>query len=340
MKNITDFFRLRLFAKAFICTFLLTAIGVVNAETQPDNNTSPQLVKAFKTLNFGDDNKTVEKKLAELVGGQVSDGGISSLEHYSDWEALKSSFFDTAAECESQPDKYGEVMHYINETGINTDRSCQNSAISVTCCLLNKTWNTRKNGELAIVEASYKTFDLDKLVEGFKQNYPNARKDKRAYRIESEKYRGISIEFERAYLSDINPDRRARLSIPTKKFSFTFTEPSKLPKEQLVLWEALMTADGKTSNIKEYFESVKNLFLELAKNMESKEKIDDYTLTVLGWPNDGVNCQSLIYGGPCAVFASKQILGLHMNNYLQATEGEKQKEKAKLKKESDSANGF
>jgi hypothetical protein len=345
-KHITNFLCPPLAASALVCAFLLAGLGGGNAQSQSAQitNASPQIVKAYKTLNFGDDTKTVEHKLAEIVGGPVGLATGSPVPiQYS--EIIQGSLFDTGAEYESQPNELNSLMSYLSEKVGVEEISCKNSAISVNCYQLNKSWNPERNGDLGIVEVSYITFDLDKLVEGFMQNYPNARKEKRAHRVESEKYRGIFLEFERAYLSDINPDRRAKLSIPTGKFTFTFTEPSKLSKEQLAVWEALMAADGKTSKIEEYFESVKTSLLELAKNMEVEKKIDDYSLVLLGWPGkfqygSHKSYGSIIYGAPSAVFASKQILDSHMKNYRESTEAADQKKKAKLKKESESSTSF
>jgi hypothetical protein len=150
-------------------------------------------------------------------------------------------------------------------------------------------------------------------------------------------------------LSDINSDRRAKLSIPTGTFTFSFTDLSKLSKEQLAIWDAsrkeAIVQDGKIPEMEEYFESVKTSIVELEKSMKSDKKLDDYSLTTLGWAGEFQNgshksYDPIIYGDPSAIFASKQILDPLMNNYRKSIEDEDQKEKAKLKQQSDSSSGF
>ena len=323
-------------------------------QSEQNANSSPQKVKAFKTLNFGDDAKTVKSKLIEIVGGPV---GLETDGPSKFSETVWGSLFDTEAEYESsktmpdkkliisRPDEQSKTLEqYLKDTiGVEVISS-KNSAVSVNCYQLGQWLNKKGDDELAIVEVSYITFDLDKLIAGFTQNYPNVQKENRTYKFESETFPGIFLEFERAYLSDVNPDRRAKLSIPTGKFNFVFTDPSKLSKDQLAIWQAAMAADGKTSQLNEYYESVKASILGLAGKMESAKKLDDYSLTILGFSHGtGSNSayyESVIYGAPTAIFASKQILGLHMNNYRQSIESKDQAEKAKLKKESESSTGF
>ena len=143
---------------------------------------------------------------------------------------------------------------------------------------------------------------------------------------------------------NVNPDRRAKLSIPTEKFTFAFTEPSKLSTDQLAVWETLMKLDGKTSRISDFIESVKTQLSEFAKNMASKKKLDSYSVTMLGLDRgpsrSSQDYASIIFGAPSAVFASKKILDFHMNDYRQSIEAKDQARKAKLKKESDSSTGF
>ena len=346
-QNTTDFLRPPLTAGSLICAFLLAGLGDSDAQSQSEqiSNVSPRIVKAYKTLNFGDNADTVEHKLTEIVanGNERTDIDNVFLN-----EIFWRSLFDTDAEYEpykydathsTQSDKLESLMHYFRETVGGEVLSCGNTAISVNCYQLGIGLNTihpQEHGGLAIVAVSYKVFDSDKLVDGFMQNFPNAQKENKSYRIESTMYPGVFLEFERTMFSDINPDRRATLSIPTEKFAVSFTELSKLSKDQLVAWETLMTQNDKT-NVNEYFESVKTSLLELTKSMESEKSLD--SLTYQGWYNSGQYAQT-IYGAPSAVFASKQILGSHMNNYRQSFEDEDQKEKAKLKKESESSTGF
>jgi hypothetical protein len=71
--------------------------------------------------------------------------------------------------------------------------------------------------------------------------------------------------------------------------------------------------------------------------MQLEKKLD--ALTYQGWYYKG-DFESIIYGGPSAVFASKKILDPLMNNYHQSLQDEEQKKKAKINKESDSSIGF
>ena len=339
-------------ASALICAFLLAGLGDGNAQSQSGQitNASPQKVKAYKTLNFGDNTEAVETKLTEIVAnGQVQ----TDIDNVFLSETFWRSLFDTDGEYEpykydathsTQSDKLESLMHYFKAKVGGEVLSSHNTAISVNCYLLGMGLNTthpQEHGGLAIVEVSYNNADMGKLVDGFMQNYPNAQKRNKSYRFENTMYPGVFIEFERTFFSDMNPDMRAALSIPTEKFGITFPEPSKLSKEQLAVWEASMTKDGKTSQMNEYFPMVRTSLLEIKKNIESDKavrlRLDP--LTYLGW-YDNRNYESIIYGGPRAVFASKQILGLHMHDYRQSIDSKGQTEKAKLKKESESATGF
>lgn len=337
---------------AFICALLLAEVvsAFAQPQSEPTNNVSAQNAKAYKTLNFGDSAATTERKLPEVVeNGEVQ----TDIDNVFRRETLWRSLFDSDAEYEpykydpsrsTQSEKLESLMRYFRETVGGEVLYCNNTAIAVNCYQLGMGLNTttpEEHGGLAIVEVVYRTFDLDKLIEGFTQNFPNARKDKKSYKIESTVYPGVFLEFERTLFLDANSDRKATLSIPTEKFSFAFTEPVKLSKEKLAVWEGLMAQDGKTSQIKEFFESVKASLLELAKNIEIQKatrlRLDP--LTYLGW-YDNRQYEAIIYGGPKAVFASKQILGLHMNNYRQTLEAKDQAEKAKKEKESKASTGF
>jgi hypothetical protein len=232
--------------------------------------------KAYKQLNFGDNSDTVDNKLAEIIGGpkeeiSIDHNSVSLSETF--WRTL----FDTYAEYEpykynpdasSQSDKLKSLMNYFAPMQI-TVHSYGNSAIVVQCYELCGAISQDGFcvGSLAAVEVSYRNFDLGKLVGNFMENYPNAHEENKSYKIESTIYPGIFLEFERTYFSDINSDKRAMLSIPIEKFAFTFTQPSKLSKEQFTVWENLMSQDGKTSQIDEYFASVKTLFLEETKRI-------------------------------------------------------------------------
>jgi len=329
----------------------------VESKSGQNTNVSPQIVKAYKTLSFGDNSETVNNKLAEILGVPDSvnvDGKIVSLN-----ETFWRSLFDTDADYgpftfdstkATQSNKLRSLMGFFEKDTI-TVHSCANSAISVDCYQLYDT--VSQGGSLAAVEVSYITFDLDKLVAGYMQNYPNARKENKSYKFENTMYPGVFIEFERTFFTDINQDMRATLSIPTEKFTITFTEPAKLSKEQLAVWEALMTKDGKTTQLDEYFASVKTMFLDFVKSVESDvptsntpngpkkrrpvNRLD--ALSYQGWYDSSIY-NSLIYGHPNAVFASKQILEPLMNNYRQSIEAADQEQKAKLKKDSDSSSGF
>jgi hypothetical protein len=342
--------RQSLAASALACIFILAGLRNGNAQFQSEEvtNTSSQNIKAYKTLNFGDKADTVDQKFAEILGvPEKETDGDPNIVNMS--ETFWRSLFDTDAEYQpykppqrlnydgslsSQSDKFDSLVRFFGRVTVH---ALGNSAISLNCYELYDT--VSRGGSLAVVEVSYTTFDLDKLVETFTQNYPNAKKENTSYKIENAIYPGVFLEFDRTYFSDINSDRRATLSIPTGKFTFTFTEPSKLSAEQLATWEALMTKDGKTSKIEEYFVSVKTSFWELAKDIESKKSSD--SLSDLGWNNIGAaNAIAIIYGNPSAVFASKRILDPLMNNYRKSIEAADQEQKDKLKKDSDSSSGF
>jgi hypothetical protein len=154
-------------------------------------------------------------------------------------------------------------------------------------------------------------------------------------------YPGVFIEFERIVISDISADRRATLSIPTETFTFSFTNPGKLSKQQLSQWNELMVRDGKTSQMNEYFESMKSSFLgflaEVVANKPTRLRLD--ALTYQGW-YDNPKYESIIYGAATAVFASRQILDPIMSNYRKSIDSEDQIGKAKLEKESKSSTKF
>jgi len=331
-------------ASVLIFALLLSGLRNGNAQSQSEQvtNASPPTIKAYKTLNFGDNTDTVDHKLAEILS--VSENETSGEPDIYHSELFWRSLFDTDAEYEpykydatltSQSDKLESLMNYFRPFRV-TVHSEDNSAISLNCYELYDT--VEKGGCLAVVEVSYKTFDSNKLSEAFLQNYPNARTENKSYKFESTMYPGIFIEFERAFFSDVNQDRRATLSIPTDKFTFDFTAPSKLSADQLAAWNTLMTQNDKT-NMDEYFESVKTSLLELANNIESDNAHSLDPLTYQGWYYNG-QYQNIIYGAPNAVFASKQILDPLINNYSQSIETADQAEKAKLKKDSDSSSGF
>ena len=88
---------------------------------------------------------------------------------------------------------------------------------------------------------------------------------------------GVCFEFVRTYLSDIDADRRAELAVPSGKFTFTFTEPSKLSTEQMATWQGLMVQNGET-NIDKYFESVKASISQLAQNIPFNKQFSTFTL--------------------------------------------------------------
>ena len=306
-------------------------------------NTSPQIAKAYKTLNFGDNSDMVDNKLVEILGDTY---GIYTGDHtIALEETFWKSLFDTDADYEpykfdgtliSQSDKLTSLMHYFGSLAVVV-HSSRNSATSVECYQLHDSGH----GSLAVVKVSYITFDVDKLVEGFMQNYPNAQKETKPFKIENVIYPGITLEYERLFFSDINQDRRAMLSVPSKNITFVFTEPSKLSQDQLAVWNSGMTMAGKT-DINEFFESVKASLLQLVKNIDSDDETRKRLVQNLdpmaadGWKD----YSHKIYDAPYAVFASKQILDPLMNNYRQSIETADQEQKAKLKKESDSSSGF
>ena len=182
--------------------------------------------------------------------------------------------------------------------------------------------------------------------------YPNAQKQSKSYKIESTVLPGVFINFQREMLSEITPDKRATLSFPTGKFTFTLTDLSKLSADQLEKWEALMQNRQQT-NMNQYFASVKIALVEIASNIElsAQNQLDTSQqnggpsttpldpLTYLGWYHSG-EYSDLIFGAPSAVFASKRILEPMMQNYSESIEAQAQKAKAELQKESESSSGF
>ncbi|MGB7748686.1 MAG: hypothetical protein WBN75_15535 [Verrucomicrobiia bacterium] len=326
-----------------------------NAESQSGQtaNALSQNVKAYKTLVFGDNTVTVEKKLPEIIvgaQGTINDDNNLLLESETFWRSL----FDSDAEYEpykydhthgTQSDKLQPLMRYFKEKVGVGRRSLGNSAIDVDCYLLGVGLNTthpKEHGGLAIVEVTYRTSDISNLVETFMQNFPDAQKKNRSYRVESTLYPGVFLEFERTLFSDVNQDRRATLSIPTGKFTFLFTELSKLSEDQLALWDKAMTQDGKTKQRNEYYESMKTSLLGFAKDTETEKPTQLILdpLTYQGWYEANGEYEPIIFGAPCAVFASKTILDSHMNKYRQTVEAKDKADKAKLKKESESSTGF
>jgi hypothetical protein len=329
-----------------LCVFLFVGLESGNTQPQPLTNASPQVVKAYKTLNFGDDTKTIEEKLP----GFLLDGKERGRTDFTHSETLWRSFFDTDADYQpyayepgrtSQSKNLESLMRYVMvEVGIIVT-SYQNETTDINCYELGSAAHRESQG-LAVVEVNYDwDIDADKLSDTFTQDYPSALKQNKFYRIESTKYPGIFLEFERTRFVDIQPARRATLSLPTKKFSLAFTEPSNLSKDQTTAWMALMAQEGNTAQIKEYYEGVKTSLLEIAKKIETQKskrrKLDPFTY--LGW-YDNNEYGEVIYGAPSAVFASRPRLGFYLNNYLQSTAAKKENEKAKLKKQSESATQF
>ena len=210
--------------------------------------------------------------------------------------------------------------------------------MSVSCyCLGSYSTKSKMQIGLAVVEVNYSKPDVEKLVAGFIQKFPNVQKSEKLYKIEGTMFPGVFLEFSQTIYEDINADRKAILSVPTGVFNFTFTDPSKLTKDQLDAWNALMTKDGKSTQINDYFQSVKNALLDLAKNMQANKTLDD--ITYQGWYYGSYN-DSLIWGSPKALFVSKTILGTQFNNYIQSIAAKDQAEKAKSKNESDASTGF
>lgn len=214
-----------------------------NGVTQPEQNAnpSPQKIKAFKTLNFGDDTETVKEKLSEILGSSAGyDYGHYLKYNETFWRAL----FDTDAEYEpykfnldymaDQSYKLRSLMTYFGENGggivgVNVI-SGKNDLISAHCFQFD---HGKENGGLAVVHISYLKYDLDKLVAGFIQNFPNAKKGITHYKIElNPTYPGAFIELNVNYLLDINKDRKAKLTFNTEKRTVTFTEKSQLSESE------------------------------------------------------------------------------------------------------------
>jgi hypothetical protein len=220
---------------------LLAGLPLCGAQT---GKADLQPAKAYKTLNFGDDRETVERKLADIVAdGKQENAPPEYIEHT---DTLWKSLFDTAQEYEpykfdgtrsTQSDKLSSLMRCFQESvGVEVS-SCRNSAFSVTCYLLN---NKPKHGNdgLAVVEVSYErartsraagpmpSEDPNKLTETLTQSFPNARKDSKSYQIESTVFPGLFLVYNRIFYLDVGQNRKAVLSIPTQEFSFAFTEPS------------------------------------------------------------------------------------------------------------------
>lgn len=342
-----------------VCVILIAGITKGNAQSGSNGLANVQLeaAKAYKTLNFGDNSEAVDKKMAEIVG-EGSAGNADYVDFNINYdETFWRSLFKTDAEygpykydptTSSQSDKVRSLMNYFS--GFRIAKHVRgNSVISLICYQLYDT--VSGGGSLAVVSVTYKIFDAQKLIEGFVQSYPNARKEDKSYKFENTTYPGIFIEFHRTFFVDVNQDRSAILSIPTGKFTFSFTEPGKFNKDQLDTWNGLM-AQNKQTNLNVYFESVKTSFLELAKEIDQYEPSEEDAkmhgdpnlermdcLTYQGWYYNGLY-ESIIYGPPNAVFASRKILDPIMGAYFKSIAAEKEKAKAQLKKEVDTSTGF
>ncbi len=169
------------------------------------------------------------------------------------------------------------------------------------------------------------------------QAFPNATKTNIYITMGNELLPGLSCEIEYALCEAVSPDVQAELLATTGKVNFTFTELSKLSKEQLSVWEVLSQQSGKAQNVNEYYDLTKARYVEVLKNVQSKaEPHVDFRYD--GW-DQGV--AQLVYDGSAhSQFTSRQILGFHMKNYRRYMEDKAQKEKDALKKRLDNSNGF
>ena len=87
-----------------IASFLVLPIDG-DAQSRPGGSTNAveQIKKAYKTLDFGDDTKTVERKLSDLVGGfETKDSGVVVPINYG--EMIWISLFNSKKEYESFDD--------------------------------------------------------------------------------------------------------------------------------------------------------------------------------------------------------------------------------------------
>ena len=318
----------------------------VEKNPPPPAESTASKIKAFKTLNFGDAFDTVNQKLVEIVVGGKEYDEPANLDYIG--ETFWRSMFDSDADYEpykfdstttKQSKKFSSLKNYFKDNVGVVVHSSENSAMLLVCyCLgVNSTTPQLKGGGLAIVKVDYHKSDIEKLVDGFRQNFPNAIKSDKAYNIESTMYPGVFLTFSSTVYEDSSVDRKATLTVPTEIFTFTFQETAKLTKDQSDLWNVLMAKDGKTTQLDEYVQSVKTSLVELAKIMQAHKTLEP--ITYQGW----YNCSdyvSLIWGDPKAIFASKQMLGMQISNYNQAKAAKDLAEKEKLKKESESSTGF
>ncbi len=277
-------------------------LNSLDSQTGQNTNASPQVVKAFKTLNFGDDTQTVKDKLGAILGNDPLD---QSFYRQNDDEVFWKALFNSDAEYEpykydgdvtsDQSDKFQSLRRYFGLELV----SGKNDVIWVRCFQLNGNGRLNDKGEvenkgfggLAVVQVIYIKSDLDKLVAGFGQNYPNARKENKHYKTELlPSYPGAFLEYDETIYSDTNQDRRAELLFPAGKNTVTYTDKCQLS------------------------ESDKALLSDKVTNTP---------------PNV-----------PQAIIASKKIIDFHMNNYRQSIEATDQAQKAKAKKEADSSSGF
>ena len=326
-KFINNFMCGQVAASLLVCSFLLAGLETGAAQSKSEPNAKPENVstppiKAYKTLNFGDDRNSVEKKLSEIFDGAKASGNYSY--HITATETFWRALFDTDAEYE--PYKFNE--NYMAEQSPKLDSlmqyfkheveviSCKNDVITANCFLINKgrkVGNDLQESELAIVEISYKTFDQDKLTASFMQNFPNAKKEDKKTKSELPIFPGAFIEYEETIVSDINQDRKATLTIPKGTIKCTFTELAQLSKGQKAVLEKAMTQTGQT-DLNEFYESTKTMISNQVKDVKP--------------------------AAPKAVFASKQILGTHLEEHRKFTASSDRTGKAKLKKATDSASGF
>jgi hypothetical protein len=242
----------------------------------------------------------------------------------------------------SQPNNRGAFAKYLNETVGVEIISSKNSALSIDCYQMGKWLENNPNGgdgKLAIVVISYKTTDLDKLVAGFMDAYPSALREYRRGKVQSTVFPGVFLEFQKPYLRDVTGELRALLFLPAGTFTFTFTELTNLSQPQATVWEALMNQDGKTSQLSDYFATVKGSLLDAARQMNSAKKLDDYSLTLVGWQQSEV-LSSEIYGQPVAVFCSRPVLDNYLNTYRRSVGPAEKEKRENLKKEADSATKF
>ena len=325
------------------------------AQSSAAENSLPK-VKAFNTLNFGDDEVTARKKLAQLFEISVDSveesrirRGIDSIEYdlAEDFGLLLKIDGENEA-YQSNPKNdaqyYSSLREYFKRVGGSVEYKSfyvTNSTFSVFCLVFNVA--SSQGSGLAYVNVTYNSIGGQELAEKFKQNYPNAKSENKTLSDE-QLVKGVSLpggafinflhddpdlnvyrEHQAVVITDTTPERKATLIIPANGFQFILPSPANLSPQQQNIWEHIMHQTSDATRLEDFFDLMRSSLLK-------DERL-----------NHPVQ--------PTATFNSKQILQFHLNKfrneYRESVEKQKQAaDKAQKEteiqqnKEKEKATGF